>query len=244
MENEKFQINLAPGTEKAEVIIREVSNVNEIPVKPPVKLVLCGVITSPVEFLKHRIGLIDQQYCHVIVDREKIEIMLVVDENKEYERKEITGKLSVHPKFSEFGINTGKAWEPNQLGLFFKMNRSFFSTKEDAAKLVSLLTNFEARVNSVVEKQKDQKGDFKDNFSGIVTSNLPEAFNLNIPVFRGYDSEILEVEFYATVNGRDVKLQLVSAGANDVLESIRNRVIDEQVDIIRDITPSIVIIER
>ena len=80
-------------------------------------------------------------------------------------------------------------------------------------KLVTELKNFEATVNSKVEKQKSEKGDFKDNYSGVVMSNLPEAFTLQIPIFKGMPAETIEVEFYASVNGRDVTLQLVSPGA-------------------------------
>ena len=45
MQNEKLQVNLAPGTAKAELIIREVNTVNELPVKPPV----IKVETKPME---------------------------------------------------------------------------------------------------------------------------------------------------------------------------------------------------
>ena len=61
------------------------------------------------------------------------------------------------------------------------MNRAFFPDKTANMKLVTELKNFEATVNSKVEKQKSEKGDFKDNYSGVVMSlslihiSLPSA---------------------------------------------------------------------
>jgi hypothetical protein len=37
MQTEKLQINFAEGVQVAEVVIREVNSVNELPVKPPCK---------------------------------------------------------------------------------------------------------------------------------------------------------------------------------------------------------------
>jgi len=247
MSQEKFQINLAPGTEKAEVIIREVSKVNELEVKAPVKIGLSGVIGAPLEFLTKRLDQADQinqKRCHVIVSRENLTIKLVVNENNEYESGSVLGTLSQHPKFKEFGINTDKNWEPNELGQFFKMNRYFFEDRTENMSLVANLLNFDAKVNTTIEKQKSEGGDFKDNYSGAVTSNLPGKFKLNIPLFKGRPAEVIEVEFYASVSGRTVLLQLYSPGANQALEDIRDEVIDEQISAIRELAPEIAIIEQ
>lgn len=202
---------------------------------------------APVEFLELRrydSEQINPLRCHVLVDREQVSITLITNEDDEYRRGRIVGKLTTHPKFSEFGINAGKGWEPNELGQFFKMNRAFFPDKTANMKLVTELKNFEATVNSKVEKQKSEKGDFKDNYSGVVMSNLPEAFTLQIPIFKGMPAETIEVEFYASVNGRDVTLQLVSPGACQLLEDLRDRIIDVQVARIRELSPEIAIIEQ
>lgn len=181
--------------------------------------------------------------CFKFIDQEAREVGYY-NENDEYTTGRVVGRLSQHPKFSEFGINTGKGWEPNELGQFFKMNRAFFPDKTANMKLVTELKNFEATVNSKVEKQKSEKGDFKDNYSGVVMSNLPEAFTLQIPIFKGMPAETIEVEFYASVNGRDVTLQLVSPGACQLLEDLRDRIIDVQVARIRELSPEIAIIEQ
>jgi hypothetical protein len=246
MENEKLQVVMGP-TGKADIIIREVKEVNELPLKAPVKIQLSGVIGAPVEFLSKRLSEIEQinqKRCHVIVTRESLSIVLIINENDEYTLGSVTGKLEHHPKFKEFGINSGKGWDANELGQFCKMNRAFFIGKAENMDLVTKLKNFEAKVNTVIEKQKAESGDFKDNYSGVVTSNLPGAFKLKIPLFKGRTAEEIEVEFYASVNGRTVALQLFSPGASQAIEELRDQAIDLEVEKIRAIAPDIAIIEK
>ena len=124
MDNEKMIVNLAPGMEKAELVIREGEAVKQLEPKAPVKTDLHGVIGVVQEYLAKRVATrqFTQERSHIIVNRENITIELVFNENDEYERGTVKGKLELHPKFKEFGINTNKVWSPEELGMFFKMN--------------------------------------------------------------------------------------------------------------------------
>jgi len=247
-----MQIVFGEGESVKELIIREGDAAKILDPMPPVKTDLSGVIGAPVEFLRKRldglvkaeIGQIIPERCHVIVDRENITLELVINEHDEYLKGSVVGTLIQHPKFSEFGINSKKNWTPNDLGQYFKMNRAFFNDMEENMKLVSNLKNFIADVNAKIEKQKDDSGSFKDNFSGVVTSNLPGSFKLHIPLFKGTPPEDIEVEFYANVSGREVTLQLFSPGACQLTEEIRDKVIDDQIFEIRTLSPGIAIIEK
>lgn len=247
MQNEKLQINLGQGTQKAEVIIREVKEVNELPILKPVKIDLSGTIGAPFEFLSKRADQeeqINQKRCHIIVDREKITIKLVFAENDEYLKGSVQGKLDFHPKFKEFGINTGEVWTPTKLGMFFKMNRAFFTTKENNMELVTTLMNFTASVNNKIERSSKETGDRTDNFEQVVNSNLPKSFNLVIPIFKGMPAESIEVETFAQIDGRSVGFTLLSPGAQATLEEIRDKAVDTELDKIREICPDIAIIEQ
>lgn len=247
MQTEKMQFNFSEGTNKAEVIVREVSSVNELDVKAPLKLNINGVIGSVFEFLnkrKDQSDQINQKRCHILVNREKISIKLTFNENDEYLTGTIGGILEEHPKFKEFGINSGKVWTPTELGMFFKMNRSFFPDKAENMKLVSELMNFTATVNNSIEKSAKENGDRTDKFAQTVNSNLPASFILNIPIFKGTATETLEVETFAQINGRDIAFVLLSPAANQTMEDIRDKVIDEQLQKIAEICPDIAIIEQ
>ena len=41
-----MQVNLAPGMSKAEIIVREVKEVNELPVKAPLKIGIKGTLNA------------------------------------------------------------------------------------------------------------------------------------------------------------------------------------------------------
>lgn len=245
MENEKLQINFSEGVTKAELIIREGAAIKELEPKAPIKTILSGVIGAPLEYLIKRAhtGQFTQERSHIIVNREEIKLSLIFNEDDEYNRGKVDGILEFHPKFKEFGINTGKVWTPTDLGMFFKMNRAFFSDRSINMKLVSELMNFTATVNNKIDRSVKENGDRTDNFAQVVNSNLPASFTLQVPIFKGFKAETLEVETFAQINGRDVAFILLSPGANQTLEDVRDRAIDEQLDHIKSIAPNIAIIE-
>lgn len=244
MKPEKININPPTGAEKIEVVFRETNSVNELEVKAPLKIALIGVPGSIATFLAKRVSLLDQKECHVVVNREKLSMMLVINESDFYNSGSVTDKLEYHHKLKEFGINLGKTWEPNLLGQFFKLNRVYFEDRTENMTVVAALKDFKAKVGVSIEKMKNESGSFADNYSGAVTSNLPGSFKLNIPVFKGMPKESLEVEFFAHVNGRDVELELMSPGAVQTLEEVRDSVFDMQITSIREIAPDIPIIEQ
>lgn len=243
---EKVIVNVPEGASTIEVVLREGVAAKILDPKPPVKINLSGVIGSPVEFLTHRRDQedqINQKRCHVIVNREDISISLIINENDEYNNGIIVGKLSMHPKFIEFGINENKVWTPTELGMFFKMNRAFFPDKSENMRLVTELMHFTATVNNSIERAAKENGDRTDKFAQTVNSNLPKAFMLSLPIFKGDSQRTLEVETFAKVNGNEVSFILISPAANQVMEDIRDKVIDEQVALIRELAPDIAIIE-
>ena len=208
-----------------EVVLREGKAPVALDPKEPTPVGIEGTIDSPLRWLEN-----------------DMEISLV-DKETDYYRNRITGVLQPSKEMVEFGINAEKKWEPIKLSKFFKMHRAFFKDKSENMTLVSALKNFKAKVNQDIERSKEENGSRTDNYSQVVDSNLPGSFKLNIPLFKGFACEEIEVEIYADVDGRDVSLSLVSAGANEAIEEYKNKVIDEQLDAIRKIAPDIVIIE-
>ena len=233
--------NIAPGMN--EDIIREGAAPKVLDPKAPVKMNVNGTINAPFEYLSKRIDCINQKDCHIIVNREKITIELVVNEADEYTRGTIAGTLQHYPKFEEFGINTGKVWSPFDFAMFCKMNRAFFADKNANMSLVSACKNFTAKVNNQIERAIQENGNSTDNFAQVVNSNLPESFTLSIPIFKGGKKEDLVVETFAKIDGRNVAFVLLSPGAEETLEDLRDKAIDEQLNAIKAIAPDIAIFE-
>ena len=225
-----------------EVVLREGEAPVALDPKEPERVVINGTIDAPFRWLEKRVELINQKATNIIVNRDKMGLALTIDETSYYQT-EINGILQASKEMVEFGINTEKKWEPIKLSKFIKMHRAFFTDKSQNMMLVSTLKNFKAKVNQDIERSKEENGSKVDNYSQVVDSNLPKSFKLNIPLFKGFAQEEIEIEIYADVDGRDVSLSLVSAGANEAIEEYKNKVIDEQLDAIRQIAPDLVIIE-
>lgn len=225
-----------------EVVLREGEAPVALDPKEPERVVINGTIDAPIRWLEKRVELINQKATNIIVNRDKMRMALTIDETSYYQT-EINGILQASKEMQEFGINVEKKWEPIKLSKFIKMHRAFFTDKSQNMMLVSTLKNFKAKVNQDIERSKEENGSKVDNYSQVVDSNLPKSFKLNIPLFKGFACEEIEVEIYADVDGRDVSLSLVSAGANEAIEEYKNKVIDVQLDVIRQIAPDIVIVE-
>lgn len=225
-----------------EVIIREGKAPVALDPKEPRVVEIYGTITSPLRWLEKRIQLINQKESNIIIDRDNMNIRLIINETDFY-RTSIEGSLQPSKEMIEFGINSEKKWEPIKLSQFFKMHRAFFKDKTGNMMLVSTLKSFKAKVNQDIERSKEENGSRVDNYSQVVYSNLPKSFKINVPLFKGFACEEIEVEVYADVDGRDVSLSLVSAGANETIEEYKNNVLDEQIRLISEIAPDIVIIE-
>lgn len=246
METEKMQFNMASGEKCSEIILREGAAPKVLDPKPPVKQDINGTIGTIREYLSKRVnaGQFEQKDCYITVDRENVRMTLVINEADEYRRGSIRSILQLNPQFVKFGINqAAKSWTPAELGLFFKMNRTFFADRKENMELVFRLMNFNGTVQASIERDLKMNGSRTDNYAQIVNSNLPESFTLRIPIFKGLPAETLEVETFAQIDGRDVQFVLMSPGAQATLEEIRDKVLDEEIAEIREIAPDIAIIE-
>lgn len=190
-----------------EVVLREGMAPKALDPKEPNPVDIEGTIDSPLRWLEKRVELIDQKQANITVNRDDMKISLV-DKETDYYNNGITGVLQPSKEMVEFGINSEKKWEPIKLSKFFKMHRAFFKDKSENMMLVSTLKNFKAKINQDIERSKEENGSKVDNYSQVVDSNLPKSFKLNIPLFKGFAQEEIEVEIYADVDGRDVPFLL------------------------------------
>ena len=241
-EQQPITVNLPEGQNTLTILQGEAPA--QLDQQAPVKIDIKGVIYAPLNFLDKRVKDIDQHKAHILVCRDKLQILLVINEDDAYTRGRVLGELSYSEIFLKLGINDGKAWIPEQLGQFLKLNRTFFVNREENMKVVAALKSFSAKVNQDVQRETNEKGDRSFKFKQAVDSNIPEKFKLKIPILSGGDSVEIEVETYATIDGTDVSIHLQSAGANDVVEDVKATVISDTIEKIRSIAPEIAIIEQ
>lgn len=246
MKADNLNINFAKGENVKEVIIRETNHVNEpLPILEPDKVKILGTITAPFAFLEKRwnTGQIDHTRTHIIVNRDELGIVLVCNETDKREVMNVAGKIELSRQFTAFGVNMGTKFVPEELANFFRINRSYFKSKDENMTLVSTLKSFRARIETEVEREKKDNGSVTDVYKKVVNSNIPPSFKVCIPIYKGAKPEEIEIEVIATVNGRDVALELISPDAASIVEEVRDKLIDEQLDKIREFAPEIPIIE-
>lgn len=212
-----------------------------LPLHEPEKVELLGTIDAPARWLEKRADTINQKECYVEVNREKMIISLRTDESSYYGTA-VYGKLELSPEYNKFGINGGEYITNFEMAELFKMNRAYFENRSVAMKLVTDLQNFKAKVDKEIENSDNKRGDRRILVNQVVQSNLPEAFNLIIPVFKGCEKQTVQVEVY--VNPNDFTCTLVSAQSNELIIETRDTIIDEVLERIRLTCPDIVIIEQ
>lgn len=221
-----------------EIIIREGKAVE---LKEPVKVNISGTIDAPARWLETRFDCLKEKTCYVIVNRERLSVSLQCNENNHY-GSHITGQLEISPEIKKFRINEGHYITNFEMSELIKMNRAHFENKTVAMKLVTELQNFKAKVDKDIEQSNNNRGDRRLLINQAVQHNLPEAFNLHLPIFKGTGKQTIQVEVY--VNPSDFTCTLVSPEANDLIEEMRDREIDAVLERIQKRCPDIVIIEQ
>lgn len=236
------------GDKPIELIVREgkaATQPDPLPTKAPIPVKFAGTLLSVTEWLGKRVSEIDQKHAFVKVDRENNTITLIINENDPYLKGEIQGTIAFTDDYKRIGINDpNKAWEPNKLGQFFRLNRAMFKDKESSMKLVSNLKNFTANAKTEIQKQKDPSGSRADVYKSQVESNLPKSFQINLGIIKGMAKTTVEVEFDHYLSDGECYLQLISPGCKEAVDEYVASCIDAELDKIKEIAPDIAILEQ
>lgn len=246
MNTEQLNINFAEGEAVKELIIRETNHVNEpLPILEPEKVNITGTITAPFAFLEKRWNdpQMEHNRTHLLVNRDNLKITLVVNETDKRNGMTITGQIELSRQFKAFGVNMDVQFMPEDLANFFRINRSYFKDRAENMVLVSNLKAFRAKIETEVEREKKDNGSVTDVYKKVVNSNLPASFKVCIPIYKGAAPEEIEIEVVATVNGRDVALELISPDAASIVEEVCDRLIDEQIKKFTEFAPEIPVLE-
>ena len=237
METVDEKINLTPIPGYNEMVIR---HGEALRLMEPSKVSIVGQINSPLVFLQKRKDGVSSSLNHLLVDALKFSITLIVDEDSAY-FKQIKGQLSISDEIlSKFQINSSKEWSSHDLAELIKINRRYFESKDAAMKLVTTLRNFKAKVEKEIENIKDDKANFRSLKAQKVESNLPDDFNINIPIFKGMDTETINVEI--VVNQNTLDCRLVSPDLEQLIYDISQKAMSSVVSAITELCPELVII--
>lgn len=244
LESQKIEVNLPDGQNTLILLQGEAGK--QLDKLAPEKIDLKGTIYAPLNWLDKRAKDIDQHKAHIVVNRDKLEILLVFNEDDPYTQGKVDGKVEFSEIFKKLHINDyTNGWLPETLGQFLKLNRSYFADRNENMKIVSALKSFDIEANQNTARSMNENGDRSAKFQQKVgKTNIPQSFKLKIPIFSGGDYESIIVETFVKMDGADVVIYLQSAGANDIVETAKTNVIDDVIGKIREVAPDIAIIEQ
>jgi hypothetical protein len=210
----------------------EVRQGQALPLKEPEKVNIAGNIQAPSNWIEVRKP--NPQTDHVIFSRSEMSIIYTANESNHYATK-IMGKLTLNKDLQNFGIlisedKSADKYTTEDLASFLKLNRYFFADRTEAAKIITALNQFKAKLNTEIEKNQDQRGNSKNLVEKVVESNVPTEFTLSMPVFIGYPKMNFKVEICISTTDRSVTVWLESPELMEIIISERDRIINEEIE--------------
>lgn len=192
-------------------------------------LSIAGTLSAPGDFKAIR----EQQFpidkTHVIVDHEAGSITINTADREDVGKISITGLLQVHPDFTKIGINDPEVERsPAELATWIKMNRTFFDSKVVAMNLVTLLRNFKATVNKKLEESTTERANYSTLKEQIVNSNIPEGFNITVPLYVGEKAVKFIVE--VVIDPESYACALISPDAADMMRKRKDELFEKQIE--------------
>jgi hypothetical protein len=243
MENERIEAEYAQRQiekqgEICELVIRRGE---ALPAKEPIQIEIFGQIDAPARWAEKRSSSINQSESYMVVNRDNMSMTLIINATNPYTNQQITGSLMMSSELKQMGVNDGEYVTTLEMADRIKMNRTCFENIQEAMKLVTELRNFKGKVEKELELSDDKRGNARVLRAQTVDSNIPEAFHINVPVFKGNKATSIEVE--VEINPNDLCCTLVSPEANDIIRTQRDVEIDNVIASVRASLPEMPIIE-
>ena len=234
------RVHITPHKEVQTLILRESTNAPEI--RQPVKVRIRGNIFAPQEWYEMRWQqeLIDPKLAHVEVDRWQGIIKLYVNES-DVEQPIITGTLAENPDLEKLGINQGNMYDKDSFVEMLKMNRHLFQDQSVNMSLVAKLKDFVVDVRKKIEDKDDHRGNINIALRQTAETDLPETFNLEMPIFRGKPSQVFEVELNFNVKSNSIFFWLTSPDLAEQIGTTKDKIIENA---LKGMDENLIIIEK
>ncbi len=220
------------------VIIREGQALKEL---APKKVNIAGQIETPFYFYKLQRAMI-KETGYLTVDRRDMVVSLYGDPTSEI-GAEVKGTIEDNPDLVKFNINKDKMLTHEQMLKLLRINRFFFTDRQQYDKLMNMFANFKYSKQVNGEASKDFKGNSNNskqiNFK-INDSDNSFIFKLTIPVFQGFKPETFNVDLLVDAEGQQTLFWLESL---ELLELQRKLVDDKINELLKIIDESFLVVE-
>lgn len=178
-------------------------------VEKPISVKLAGEIKSPAIFWNKRKHLYNPDNCHVLYDRNRGVIQLVINENAAI-NYQVNGNIEINPDLKQMNINSTKIYGCKELMEHLKFNRVLFVDREENNKIVTALQLFKVKINNEKEISDTNRGTQKNVNNFQLEHSFQESFYLSMPIFKGGENKKFKVDICLTVSDGDVVYWLES----------------------------------
>jgi len=210
--------------------------------KEPLKIEIYGDINTVASFLKVRssqedlpgLQSIDINKAVVIVDKAAMTIELSLDPQNYYGAK-VKGSIELSDELQQFFINKTKLFTREELIKLIKFSRLLFADTELHAKLLAAYQTFKASANVDMTASNDTRGNKNNSFDKKVTTDLPDSFVLNVPIFKGQEKKSFRVEICLDVTDGGGRFWFESVELNDLIEIEKEVIISKQIESCKDL---------
>lgn len=183
-------ININPETDTLKILTGNAPKVTNLQSN-----VFEGNIYAPVDYAeekaKHEIY--DVKNSLAILDTDNLTATFIDNILLEVNQK-VIGKLEYSKELKTFNINSSEEYGLVDFRELIRKNRIYFQTRETYDTLLAKLSKFSAQVQGSIGIQQDEKGNNKISLETAVQQELPSVFNLELPIFKSFPPEIIEVE--------------------------------------------------
>lgn len=188
-----------------------------------------GAITNVFQYLTFHEP--DPKNVLISVDREKHTLVATVNPQRSDISRKIVGSLKLAKVISDLGLNVVGWSDPAHLAVLFRKNLNYFPDREDAMVMITALKNFEAKVDSMVQKKSGGNA-YKNSVESVAKSNLNKSIRIQIPLFASSTPEEY-VLFYMDVEvraeGSSPKIYLIVDELDSMIQKVSKEALDSEV---------------
>lgn len=228
MEN-NIKVELKEGNE---LFVRTGKAPDLLPEPKPVALKIDGQISAPAEFFAKREEEINVKNAHVIVNKDKGTIILVVGDHNELAHT-IKGEVEESKALKDLKLGHVFA-DMRSVSNHIKKLRRYFEDKEKNMTLVSELRNFKAKVEKSIEESSDDRGNKSYHFDLVIDTKMPKDFVISLPILKGFEPKKIEVEICIQSTDAGIKAWLESLDSEEIYAEMVEEKIAEQLPTFQD----------
>ncbi len=208
MEKEKYNITPPAGT--TEIILREGKTIDPKDTAEP-SIKIAGVLSAPFEFMSKKDASRKTDDIHMLIDKEKGTIELILNDKSPYSQHRITGSLTPYAPLATFKINTEHRWAPKDLMKFFRTVKVHFDDKKDVDEIVTSLMKWQSNVETVIKEYNDNNGNSISMLEKKIGDiEMKRKFTLNMQIYKGYPKVKFMVEICFDTRNSVVDFFLIS----------------------------------